>query len=255
MIVYSKQSVRIAEVFSLADAQSPAQVDILRFRDCSAPVSGTISYSHFTWQVALDQDPDAILAGMRKRARRKIRAGEQAGLAYEWRAGRDCAPWLTHFFEFFDRFAELRGLPSANRERLETLAASGILQLTRASSKTHGVMVYHAYTVAAGTAHLLHSASLFRERQEDARYIEDVSNANGWLHWQDMVRFRNEGCKAYDFGSWHTGNNPDHLKLNTFKHSFGGAAVPLYFADRGLTFKGKLAIYARKIQGVVRKGR
>jgi hypothetical protein len=255
LIVYSKQSVRIAEVFSTADAKLPVAVDILRFRDCATPVAGTVSYSHPTLQVALAQEPEQILAGMRKRARRKIRAGEDAGLACEWRAGHNCAPWMTHFFEFFDRFAQLRKLPAANRERLTTLAASGLLQLTRATSREHGVMVYHAYTVAAGTAHLLHSASLFRERENDGEYVEAVSNANGWLHWQDMLRFRAEGLQWYDFGSWHTGNDPDQLKLNTFKHSFGGAVVDRYFADRGLTLKGKIAIYARKLQGVARGGR
>jgi len=256
LIVYSKQSVRIAEVFSSAEARLPERVDIVRFRDCSSPVAGTVSYSHPTLQVSLQADPAAILAGMRKRARRKIRAGEEANLACEWRAGRDCAPWMTHFFEFFDRFASLRGLPPANRERLSTLAAAGVLQLTRASDpQTRAVLVYHAYTVAAGTAHLLHSASLFRARQGDDEYAEAVSNANGWLTWQDMLRFRADGFGCYDFGSWHTGNDPDQLKLNVFKHSFGGAIVDRYFADRGLTLKGKLAIYARKLQGVARNGR
>lgn len=255
LIVYSKQSVRIAEVFSAAEAHPPVAVDIIRFRDCSSPVAGTVSYSHPTLQVALDRDPEQILADMRKRARRKIRAGEDAGLAYEWRAGRECAPWMTHFFEFFDRFAELRKLPAANRERIITLAAGGLLQLTRVASKEHGVMVYHAYTVTAGTAHLLHSASLFRERENDETYAAAVSNANGWLHWQDMLRFRDDGLLAYDFGSWHTGNDPDQLKLNVFRHSFGGSVVDRYFADRGLTLKGRIAIYARQLQGLARGGR
>jgi len=265
MILYQKRFVTIAEVFF--DEPAPAggsnRIDIVRYRECRNRVSGTVAYTHPTIEIDLRPEPKAILAQMRTRARRKIRHAEIPGdLTCE--SGVDPA-FLQDFVTFFDRFAVFKRLPAANRERMQALLAHNMLDLSRVvetnpETGERQVLAFHAHSLAASTARLLYSATALSpagERQQpgEQQRPERVPDANTWLHWQDMLRFREAGIQTYDMGGWHDGQDPELLRLNYFKESFGGQVAPRYYADEGVTLRGKAAVLARRIQGRLRGNR
>jgi lipid II:glycine glycyltransferase (peptidoglycan interpeptide bridge formation enzyme) len=116
------------------------------------------------------------------------------------------------------------------------------------------VLAFHAHSLAASTARLLYSSTAVTAGGEQQR-PERVPDANTWLHWQDMLRFREQGIQTYDMGGWHDGQDPELLRLNYFKESFGGQVAARYYADQGLTLRGKAAVLARRIQGRLRGNR
>lgn len=49
--------------------------------------------------------------------------------------------------------------------------------------------------------------------------------ANKYLHWKDILSFKNFGLTLYDFGGI---NTQQHLGISTFKLSFGGEIIDCY---------------------------
>jgi len=83
-------------------------------------------------------------------------------------------------------------------------------------------VVWHVHAVTQEKATLLHSASHFRQLDDnEARAV--VGRANRLLHWRDMLFFKAEGKSVYDFGGWYASTeNVELLRINQFKEGFGG---------------------------------
>lgn len=89
-------------------------------------------------------------------------------------------------------------------------------------------IVMHSYLIDnedRGRVRLLHSASHFRSllsSQERAL----VGRANRFLHYKDMLYFRNKGFSTYDFGGISIDDNDEEQKkIGAFKRGFGGLIV------------------------------
>jgi hypothetical protein len=54
-------------------------------------------------------------------------------------------------------------------------------------------------------------------RLEEGPHRASVSAVNRWLHWQEMLRYRDAGIATYDFGGVSPTSASAHFKL-----SFGG---------------------------------
>ncbi len=71
----------------------------------------------------------------------------------------------------------------------------------------HRVVLLHSY----------HSHSLVDEKMK--------GYANKYLHWKDILDFKDLGLKQYDFGGI---NIQQHLGISNFKMSFGGDVIDCY---------------------------
>jgi hypothetical protein len=121
-----------------------------------------------------------------------------------------------------------------------------VLDLSCATDGDGAALVWHAHLRAPGRVRLLHSTSLFREQQNPAdRSL--IGRANRWHHWQDMLRFREEGFCVFDLGGWYAGNDDaELLRINQYKQAFGGRLAKEYnFAIPGST-RGRLVLLARR---------
>ena len=83
----------------------------------------------------------------------------------------------------------------------------------------------HVYVVdpSIGRVRMIRSASLFRDLDKPKQAV--VGRANRFLHFQDMIHFRNEGLHQYDFGGYHLPSeqvSQDLRQVSDFKASFGG---------------------------------
>jgi hypothetical protein len=247
MIVYSKPFLKIAEFYYQAPTEARGGLDIARCFYQESPIEGTQQEVFHTLQIDLRQDAEEILASMKKDNRQQIRYAERDGVRTE-SSSEPGAEWMREFFAFYDQFAQGKGLPPGNRGRLMAMREANMLDLSRAIDPQSGeVVVWHCTLRTPGAARLVHSASLAR----DAAQSRTTGRANCWLHWQDILRFREAGLAAYDFGGWYAGETDEaKLRINKFKESFGGKVVQLYNVDRGLTLRGAMAIRARHLLDV-----
>jgi hypothetical protein len=88
-------------------------------------------------------------------------------------------------------------------------------------------VVCHSYLIDSELkiVRLLHSASMIHDL-EDKSFKGFVGRANRYLHYQDMVNFKEKGFLKYDFGGYALGTENVALQgINKFKDGFGGYLV------------------------------
>ncbi|HEY3839157.1 MAG TPA: hypothetical protein VGL72_21430 [Bryobacteraceae bacterium] len=249
MIVYSKQRLTIAE-FHYDEQISTPKVDIIRYQSRPEKVSGTVSYPFSTILIDLRQDEDLLLGQMSKTTRNEVRRAVKDDLTFEF-SEHPSRAWLADFFQFYNEFARLKRLPSLNRERITGMCESQALMLSRIKSADGSDLVWHCYVHANGWVRLVHSASWFRAVDKAQQAVN--SRANRYLHWLDMLRFRELRYATYDLGGWYSGQEDvEKLNINRFKEGFGGRVVPQYNCDQGVTLKGYLAVHLRHVAGTLR---
>lgn len=106
------------------------------------------------------------------------------------------------------------------------------LWITRAV-KDNGTLVFHTYLDLGDTIRLYQSCSLFRDRKEDAAVI---GRSNKRLHWEDMLFFKKNGFKIYDWGGISSFENPNGI--DEFKLSFTDNAE----RDRHVYYNGQIPV-------------
>jgi hypothetical protein len=153
---------------------------------------------------------------------------------------------MDGFEQMYNAFAATKGLPPLNRLRLERMAAAGVLDISAAKDPQGNVLVYHANYRDKQRATQLEMPSLYRTLpQSAARNFS--GRGNRYLMWHNILRYKNEGLKFFDFGGWHLGSDSEMLSINDFKRGFGGKVVREYQCEQILTLKGWVVLYAARL--------
>lgn len=226
-------------------------VDVLQFRIRPTPVDGASCSRFLSLVNDLTQDEQTIMAAFGTTNRYQInRAANKDALAYE--VIREPREALDEFCAFFDEFALQKGIERSYRRGLE--AACDAHQLVLSAARREGQrLVWHAHIVCRHTAALLHSASHFRTQDGAQRAL--VGRANRWLHWRDMLAFKEMGLKTYDWGGMFEDESvPGQASVNEFKRQFGGRPHSAYSCTRALTIKARALGIARALLERTRRG-
>lgn len=241
LIAYRKGILRITEVWFDEPAQTDG-ADVLRCVQRSQPAPHGASIPFFTLLIDLREEPDRLLARMKKETRYEIRrAAEKDGLACEiWTATN--ANCRQKFRDFYDTFALDRGLAPLNLQKLTRFADQGGLILSLARTGDGEPLAWHSYYRGDRRVRLLHSAVSSVGRDSSTRAL--IGRANRYLHWQDMLTFHKDGFHLYDFGGWYSGkDDPKKMTINQFKEGFGGEIVVNYNCLCGLTAVGNASVW------------
>jgi hypothetical protein len=225
------------EVWFDEDPPATRDVDILLHFQRQAPLGRGRCTPFLSLVTDLCPAPAAIMEGFGKDCRYKIRrADSRDELRMEFVAepqGR-----LDEFCRFYDTFARRKTLPAADRRWLTAACKAGQLALTLAS-RNGEALVWHAYVVSGRTARLQYTGSCFRDRENDFRAL--VGRANRWLHWRDMLCFKERGMQHYDWGGLFEDESvPEHAGVNGFKKDFGGQPVRSYDCTVPVTARGRI---------------
>ncbi len=204
------------------DDESPAdscKVDVLAFRQLSAPVPASRCTPILTLVSELGTDADELLAGFDRNCRRNISQAEKRdGLWMEFAA--HPGPHLRDFREFYDEFARAKGLRPADGAWLQGACDANRFALATVW-RGREPLVRHGYLVGGKTIFLHCSASLFRKH--DPEYRSLIARANRWLHWRSMLYFSEHGATHYDWGGlFEDESTPERVGINRFKKEFGG---------------------------------
>ena len=147
----------------------------------------------------------------------------------------------------YNPFAALKGLLPLERARIDGMASAGALDLSVVKDSQGNVLVYHANYRTQHRATELYLPSLYRKLSDSAAR-NAIGRANRYLIWSDMLRYKEQGLKYFDFGGWYPGTaDPALLKINEFKRGFGGQVVRTYQCEQILTLKGWLVLRVARL--------
>lgn len=219
-----------------------ANVDIVRYQCRPTPIAGARSTPFLSMVSDLDSEASALADAFGKDCRYKIRrADSKDGLTRDWVLNPQTR--LQEFSEFFDAFAKQKSQECCDQQWLQAACQAGQLVLT-AASRGGEALVWHAYLVSGRSAWLQYSASCFRDKDNDYRAL--VGRANRWLHWRDMLDFKESGMTRYDWGGLFEDESiPERAGINTFKKSFGGRIERTYKSIVPITIRGRLYLPLR----------
>lgn len=222
--------------------ESPAIIDCIRFVQHNAAkntsrVFGFKREAFFTKLIDLTLSSEGLLLQCRKNTKYEIKRAEKEGIRFGIENDPDA------FTEFYKSFAR-------SKSTAKEIVEMGIdyirhykdnIIITKAAMD-NDVLAMHSYVVDKGgrRARLLHAASLFRDENEVQRK-NLAGRANRFLHFQDMLYFKDHGFEIYDMGGYAYNTDAPELKsINDFKDSFGGElaeesiyiSFPLYLARK-----------------------
>lgn len=247
MLLWKSYGLNIVELWFDEELPQGFSPDIIRYHQALTPrVEGASDF--FTLVTDLGQDVDVLMARLHKETKYKVRrAQEKDGFAMKvWEGDR---AFLGAFVDFYQEFADQKGLGKLDVQRLNQINSAGRLDICRVESADGEPLVYHANYKYAKRARLLHSASQFRG-SDDSGFRSLIGRANRWLHWQDILRFKAEGRSWYDWGGWYEGDeNEDLLRINQFKESFGGEVLQTYNGEALISMKARMFARIARLLG------
>ncbi|MBI4847200.1 MAG: hypothetical protein HY808_01295 [Nitrospirae bacterium] len=228
---------------------TPLIIDSFRFVQYNAAINtegifGFKRYGFFTKLIDLTISPEGLLLQCRKNTKYEIKRAEKEGIRFEIESNPD------FFIKFYLSFASSK---STAKEIVEggiddIPIYKGNLVITKAVFDNE-VLVMHSYVVdkECRRVRLLHTASLFRD-VDNVQRRNLTGRANRFLHFQDMLYFKENGFDIYDMGGYAYNTDDEELKrINEFKDSFGGEVAeesiyisfPLYLLRKAVE-KAKL---------------
>src|SRR5436190_9713820 len=145
MIIYKSRFLTRAEVwFDHQPTETANRVDWILYHQRSRPVAGAKSRGFYTLLIDLSQSEEQLLAELTEETAYKIRrARERDKIICECCDPRDQAV-MSGFEHVYRTFAAMKGLPTLNRARLNSLADAGVLDMSAAKDPQGNVLVYHA---------------------------------------------------------------------------------------------------------------
>ena len=175
--------------------------------------------SHYTKLIDLSEEINAIEKGISKTTKYKIRRAIREGVVFQIENSVSC------IVSFYNEFAKSNAQLSAYKE-IFIANNKDHLVVTKAVQEEETVAM-HGYIVdkEVGRVRLLFSATKSRLNNSNAMNA-NIGRANRFLHFKDMLYFKEKGFSVYDFGGYAKGTTDRTLLgINTFKDTFGGVLV------------------------------
>jgi hypothetical protein len=173
----------------------------------------------YTIENPLLQDMDVIFSGFSTTTRYDIRRAEKEGI--DCRFHND----IDGFVGFYNAFAHERNIPPTSRQRVIEMGEN--LKLSFAFLNGH-ILSAHSYVVdkEAGIVRFFQSASL---RFDSNFNPSKIGRSNKLLQFKDMMYFKEQGFKVFDFGGYSENTqNKGLMGINQYKLSFGGKITTCY---------------------------
>ncbi|OQY38303.1 MAG: hypothetical protein B6229_06200 [Spirochaetaceae bacterium 4572_7] len=234
-----KTFLNIEEIFYYEGASIESKADIVLLKQSKNSFNKGNKF--ITLHIDLKQDLESIEAEFKKNTKYEIRrATNKDNLEFKY----DDSSVLTNykeFIEFYDKFAESKGLQACNKKLIGRLIKENSLIVTYVEGKD-SFLVIHYYITDGNRARLLYSASQFRN-VPDNNTRNLIGRGNRFLHREDIVYFKQNGYSILDLGGIaENEDNQETSQIDSFKKSFGGKRIVEYNCKIGKTILGKIAL-------------
>jgi hypothetical protein len=178
-----------------------------------------IQVDSYTLELDLEQEKDIIFSNFSKQIRQQIKIAENEGTSCYFHNDIDC------FVSFFNEFAIKKDTFTTSKRKITDLGQSVKLSFAVNNGQ---VLAAHSYLVDKELKIIrhLHSATKRLDEQFDRNLI---GRANKLLTVKDILYFKENGFKVFDFGGYTNNTDDESLKgINNYKLLFGGKVVICY---------------------------
>lgn len=175
-----------------------------------------IKFISHTVELDLHQDSETIQANFSKQIRQQARIAETEGINCTFQNDIDV------FVEFFNDFARKKNTDLVSRRRMEEFGDGITLSFAMHNGE---IMAAHSYLTdkEAGIVRHHHAATRRLDDQVDKNLI---GRANKYLTVKNILYFKEQGYKTFDFGGYAKDTTNESLKgINNYKLLFGGTVV------------------------------
>ncbi|GEM_PF-833649 len=154
---------------------------------------------------------------------------------------------IIEFAAFFNPFATEKGIELCREEKVKALQNSNRLVISYVYHEDGRKMASHLYIIDEVRATMLYSCS-GRFTETDIPPLQ-IGRANRYLHWQDILFFKEQGYQVYDFlGLSIDENDQEQQNINKFKKGFGGREEINYQSFVPQTKKGIVMFFLLRLK-------
>lgn len=254
MVVSKSRFLRRGEVW-FNNEPGHVRVDWILYLQRSSAVPGSRWKHCRTLLIDITQKPAELLRQMTKDAVYEIRRAQEKDQTTCECCDVTDGSVIDDFQTMYNRFAAHKGLAPLDRGRVQSMAEAGVLDLSVARDPAGKPLTYHAHYRDGHRASELFSVSLYRELTDSAARAA-MTRANRYLVWCDMLRFREQDLKYFDFGGWFYGKlTPEMVNINQFKAKFGGEVVCEYQCEQIRTLKGWVVLNGARLLKQIRNAK
>jgi lipid II:glycine glycyltransferase (peptidoglycan interpeptide bridge formation enzyme) len=175
------------------------------------------THTQTTSCVNLLDSTDSLLKAIHKGTRYDIRMGEKENLNFKYHFSNDQLDY-QHLIEEYTSFASQKKIKILSKKWLLVLKKCNKLCITKISEGPTDIST-HIYLYDDSKVILTHSFHNINYKDQILR-----GYANKFLHWKDILLFKERGFSIYDFG----GVNPSLQGISDFKTRFGGEITNNY---------------------------
>jgi len=165
----------------------------------------------YTAYIDISINENTFFSNFKKNTKYEINRAKREGIIFEEEKN------IKLFYNYYNEFAATKQLEFIKYKTL--LKYKDYFIITKAV-KDKLILSMHLHIYNDDIAILLYSASQFRNIK-DKKIKNLIGYSNRFLHFEDMLYFKNIGCIYYDFGGY-AYNTDDKSKqnINQFKDSF-----------------------------------
>ncbi len=225
--------------------------DVVYYMQMTKPI-GNDYYDHYTILIDLTQPEETLFGAINATGRNEIRSVEK-NPAYSYTMHYDSLQLNTvnEFIKAYNDFSLSKKLPLADTARIMAYFENGLLAIAQVLNANKVPVAQHLYRVNGDRVLLISSISTIY-LQTDNKIKQEIGAANRFCHWKDMVYFKEQGIRLYDWGGWYNGKEDEALLgINKFKEKFGGTITPNYNSIVYVSLKGKLFRLLKRLKNSV----
>lgn len=175
-----------------------------------------IKFISHTVELNLEQDKETIQANFSKQIRQQVRIAETEGINCTFNNE------IPTFVDFFNDFAKKKNTNLVSQRRMEEFGEGIKLSFAMYNGE---IIAAHSYLTdkETGIVRHHHAATRRLDEQVDKNL---VGRANKYLTANNILHFKQEGFKTFDFGGYAKDTTDESLKgINNYKLLFGGQVV------------------------------
>jgi len=198
---------------------------LVQYKQCSNTDNYLIKIADFsTIHINLEQDENLIFKEFSKGTKYEIKRALKESVNFSIFKKENN---ITNYLNYYNEFAKAKHLNLITLNELNYYWDN--LTITHVKDNQGNILSIHSYLAdkKLKRVRLFHSISLFRIINNiDKNFI---GRANRFLHWQDIIYFKNNNYKLYDMGGVALNNNDTStIGIDKFKLGFSQNIIKEY---------------------------
>lgn len=186
-----------------------------------------IVQKQYTLLTDLLESEDELLSKIKKNCKYEIRRSEREEVIeknYDSEELLNNSDVVDRFEKVYNVMFSTKGLSGYrfNRELVKEGIKANSIVITTCRNANGENEIFHAYLCDQNSCVLMYSASPLWGREEKEK-VNEIGRMNKYLHWKDILYFKERGLTRYEWGGISSPDEPNGI--DKFKMEFGGEIV------------------------------